>query len=429
MVSYLEKAPIMKKLKKSIWLALLYSLSLFSETLTLEVAIEDALKHHPDLKSLKLKVKQSKIFYKTAFSDYLPQLSLQANYNLTQTYVLPQNGAFNTIDDSGWNAGVNLKQKIWDFSKTSSLVDASKIDESVAYLSLKDAQALLSYKVKSLYELMVVQKEAIGVREKDLEAKEAYYKQALALVKQGLKTNADASRFLSSVYIAKENLAIAEASFQKAKNSLSLYIGREIADDVLLQKDVLEQNLKQKERIEKSILSQNYQLQIASQNIVKNTLLHKASKASRFGSIDGIASYTHFDTLNAYDAKVLGLTLNIPLYSGGRTSSEIQQIQIASKISKEQQVSKILALKEELESLIIDIKRYNKSIEAKYAQEKSAQETLNLLSGRYDEGLSTYIEVLDASSLVLNAKLGLLESYYLKSVAINRLYYLQGKIK
>jgi outer membrane protein TolC len=51
-----------------------------------------------------------------------------------------------------------------------------------------------------------------------------------------------------------------------------------------------------------------------------------------------------------------------------------------------------------------------------------------VLDGRYKEGLSTYIEVLDASSLVLDAKLGLLEAYYEKTLSIDRIDYLKGKI-
>ena len=205
-------------------------------------------------------------------------------------------------------------------------------------------------------------------------------------------------------------------------------MGKKIDKDVVLQRDILKQELTQEPNLEQSVLTQNYQLQVTSQSINKNRLLHKATEAEHFGSIDGVASYTHFDTLNTYDAKNLGVVLSIPLYSGGRTSAQVQQVAIATQISKEQKASKVLALKEELESLLIDIKRYNKTIAAKQAQEQSAQETLDVLSGRYKEGLTTYIEVLDATSLLLNAQLGLLESYYAKSIAIERVHYLQGKI-
>jgi outer membrane protein TolC len=87
-----------------------------------------------------------------------------------------------------------------------------------------------------------------------------------------------------------------------------------------------------------------------------------------------------------------------------------------------------MALKEELRSLIIDIKRYSKTVKAKKAQLVSARSTLKVLEARYKEGLATYIEVLDSTTLVLNAKLGVLEAYYSRSLALDRIDYLKGKI-
>jgi len=79
----------------------------------------------------------------------MPQISLNATYNPTQTYVLPVNGLFHTKEGAGWNTGVTLKQKIWDFSKTTSKIDAQKVQEKIADFSLQEAKALLVYRVKT----------------------------------------------------------------------------------------------------------------------------------------------------------------------------------------------------------------------------------------------------------------------------------------
>jgi len=401
---------------------------LYAKTLTLQESIDKTLSNHPDIKSFALKIEQSQAGYRSAYSNYLPQINAQAQYNAVQTFVFPFNGVFNTVDDDSWSAGVALKQKIWDFSKTSAKVDAFAVDEKISKLSLADLKALMVYRVKALYDSMIVQEEAIRVREKDLESKKAYYDQAKALVRNGLKTEADASRFLSAVYIAQDNLAIAKATYMKAKSTLSLYMNEEIDDDVELENKLLQRDFSASQNIEKNIEDENYQLKIYKYTTEKNRLLHKSAKASHYGSIDAYASYTHFDTLNTYDSKLAGISLSIPIYSGGMLSAEAQKAEIAAQISSEQKASKLLALKDELNALLIDIERYNKTIAAKKAQMQSALNTKSVLEGRYKEGLATYIEVLDATSLVLNAKLGLLEAYYQKSMAINRIEYLKGKI-
>jgi outer membrane protein TolC len=406
---------------------LLFTSLLNARVLSMQESIEKTLQNHPDLKSFELQIRKSKHSYKSAVADYLPQLSLEAEYDPTKTFVLPANGSLETKDEDSWSAGVFLKQKIWDFEKTTSKIKATRYDEDISKLSLKDAQALMVYKVKSLYMQMILQKEAIKVREKDLESKEAYYAQAKALVEQGLKTNADASRFLSSVYAAKDELAIANSIYEQAKTSLSLYMGEMIEDNIELENDLIQQDYSFDRDSINEALQSNYQLQIESQNIDKNMLLHKSAKASHYGSIDGVAYYNHIDNLDDYDSKMVGVVLSVPIYSGGRTTAEEQTAQISTQIAKQAKASQELNLKDELTTLMLEIKRYNSTILAKKSQIDASNETKKVLEARYNEGLATYIEVLDAVTVVLNAELDLLQAYYSKSLAIQRIQYLEGK--
>ncbi len=416
-------------LKKSVLLlSLLGMQELYAHTLTLRTAIDSTLAHHPDVKTFMLRIQQAEQGYNAAYADYLPQVDLSATYAPTQTFALPVNGSFHTVNERSLHAGVTLHQKVWDFSKTSSLVDASKIDTDIAKLSLDEVKALLGYKVKSLYALLVVQREAIVVRSQDLKAKKAFYAQAKALVKQGLKTHADANRFLSAVYAAKDSLAIARAAFEKAKISLSLYMGREIHTSVKLQSKALKQKYTVHKNTERKVLAHNYKVKKDRLNIHKNRLLHKSAKSAHFGSIDLVASYDRFDTLNQYNSDYVGVNYNVSLYSGGRLGALEQKAHIATMIAQEQEASDTLALKEELRALLTDIKRYSQTIRAKKVQVTSAKSAQRELRARYKEGLATYIEVLDSTSAVLNAQLGVLEAYYSRSLAIDRIEYLKGKI-
>jgi len=415
-------------MKKILIIMLLFlNTGIFAGTLILDECIDKAINTHPDIKHFMLQIDKSQRGVDVAQADYLPQISLNAEYDPIKTYTLPANGVFNTKDSDGWSVGGVVNQKIYDFSKTTSNIDAQKEQISIAELSLQDAKALLAYKVKLQYELMVVQNEAIEVRQKDMKAKEELYNQAKALVKQGMKTTADATRFLSSFYIAKDNYAISKASFDKARARLSLYINEDIKADVTLENTILNTSLHVSS--EDEILQSSPALSALKKDIVKNTLVYKSTKASHYGSIDAIASYTHQDTLNEYDATLLGVTLKIPLYSGGRTSAFVQQAIIDKQNSEATYDSKILLLREEIESLFIDLKRYEKTIAAKKAQKDAATSTYELLNARYKEGLSIYIEVLDALSQKLDAELGLLSAMYEKSSSIHRLEYLQGKIR
>ena len=409
---------------------LLMFLSLHAELLTQEEAITKAIAYHPDIKRFIYQVTATEESVKATRSDYLPQVRLNAEYDPTRTYVLPQNGRFNTIQSDGWQAGVVLNQKIWDFGKTGSAIDSSKVDTKIAELSLSDAKALLAYNVKRQYALMLVQHKAVGVRKKDMEAKEMLYKQSEAMFTQGMRTRADATRFLSSYYVAVDNLSISEAAYEKARIALSLYIGEKVDANVTLQEDLLsptETRYADADLLFGEIEEKNPQLKSAQQSVHKSDLVYKSVHASHYGSIDAVASYNYQDTLNSYDATLVGITLTIPLYVGGRISAQAQQAKLAQASAKAAYESRALALEQEVQGLFIDLKRYEKTIKAKQAQLEASKQTQTLLNARYKEGLSTYIEVLDATALYLNAELGLLEAYYSRSVILNRIDYLEGK--
>jgi len=412
-------------MKTFLILTVLFLDSLLAQKLSLNEAIQKALDTHPDIKKFELQVSKSKSTLDVSRADYLPQVNLNAEYNPTKTYVFPANGSFNTLNNDGYQVGASVHQKIWDFDKTLLNIDAKKENISIAKLSLSDAKAYLAYKVKLQYELILVQRLAMGVRQKDLESKEALYKQAQALVEQGMKTSADASRFLSSFYVAKDNLAISTASFDKARNTLSIYINEEIKKNIELDNTML--NIYSVSD-EKKIIEGSPSLQALKKQIQKTSLEYQSVNSSHYGSVDFVASYNYINTLNAYDSSLVGITFDMPLYSGGRISAISQQAQIDSQSSQAEYDSKRLALQDEIQSLLIDLKRYEKTIAAKEAQLRAAQSTSNLLEARYKEGLSTYIEVLDSSALKLDAQLGLLSARYERSSAIHKLEYLEGKI-
>jgi len=409
----------------------LFALILQANTLSLEECIDKTLKNHPDIKKLSLSVSRTEAMVGIAKADYLPQINANAQYNPINTFVMPQNGSFNTIEDDSWQVGVQLNQKLYDFSKTTSTINAYKKDTEIASLSLGDQKALLAYTVKIQYSIVLLQTKALEVREEDLKTKEELYNQAKAFVKEGLKTEADALSLLSAVYIAEDSLAQTKSELDKALSTLSIYMGEKIDSNTKFEDNGTQndRDIEDTQALLESILVNNYEVKSRQQQIYRDEFLYEATKAGHYGSIDAVASYTHLDTLNEYDTSQIGISINIPIYSGGRVSAQTEQSRIAKDESKESYNSKKLLLEDEMQRLIIDLKKFKHTVKAKEALLDSSQATKEIVEARYKEGLSTYIEVLDASSTYLFANLGLLEAKFNINNIINRLDYLQGIIQ
>lgn len=409
----------------SLFLAL-FTLSLHAQTLTLQTCIEKSIQNHPDIKKLSFGLQQSSYAVDVAKADYLPQVNLSADYNPHNTFVMPQNGTFKTITGDSWQVGAQLNQKIYDFSKTTSTIKANEKGQKIASLSLKDAEALLSYNVKNIYNLALFQTKALQTREKDYQTKEELYKQAVALVREGLKTQADEMSMLSALYSAEDAKAQSKAELHKALTTLSLYMGENVEFNVTLSDDFIDKK-EYFNATKEDAMQKNYSLSSAEEQIKRDSLLYSAAKAQNYGSIDAVASYTHQSSLNEYDSSMVGIGIKIPLYSGGKISAQAQISRIDIEIAKESYNTKKLQLQEEIDNLLIDLQRFHYTTKAKEALIDSTNATKTIVEARYKEGLSTYIEVLDASSLNLQATLGLLESKFAIRKIMDRLEYLRGE--
>ena len=403
------------------------AMSLHADTLTMHRCIDKALTTHPDIKTFMLRLDQSGAAYKSEKSAYFPQIALHGNYDFQRTYTLPRNGQFDTKDDNGWSAGVGLRQKLWDFEKSSHLVDASKTGREIAGLSLEEARNLLRLSVKSAYLLTLLNHETVAVYASDLKTKEALYAQAKALRRQGLKTRADELRIYAALEEAKDTLFSARSAYAKAKITLETLIGEPISPQTDFESALLK-----RERFdtagftETALLRHNPTLKRLSREARQNRQRYLAATDQRYGSIDLVADFSHVDTLSAYDSKQAGVQYTAPIFAGGKLSAEAQKLKIASQISKEQQASRTRALLQELRALKEDLKSLRYTIKAKKAQIAAAQESRKLLSARYKVGLTTYIEILDTDALYLKSRLALLQTYYRLAGTIYRLQYLTG---
>ncbi|WP_456457327.1 TolC family protein [Nitratifractor sp.] len=415
-------------MKKLTILLLITIVGLHAKVLKLNDCIDKALTTHPDVRAFMLKVRQQNEGVKMERGAWLPHVSIYAEYDPQRTYVMPQLGTFNTVNDSGWSAGISASQQLFDFSRSSHAIRSAKIRHEISRLSLEETKALMRYEVRVAYALLLVQKAALKARKKDLVAKKALYEQAKALVKQGLKTRADESRFLSSVRQAEDALAIAQASYEKARITLEQYLGEPIPEGTRFEEWRLENAAKSSVRTNpKQILANNLQVRIARKNREASYEQFLAKRLERYGTVNLVAQADHFDTLSRYDSTVVGVRYSAPIYSGGRLSAQAQQSRIAEMVAAAEKDSKKRAITKEARSILADLKETRKRIAARLSQLRSADETKALIEARYEQGLATYMEVLDAEAVWLEAKLGLLSAYYTRLERQSRLEYLNAK--
>ena len=412
---------------------LICSAFLQAETLTLQECIDMTLKNHPDVHTFMLTVEQSQKDLASSKSAYRPQVAVHLEYDPLRTYVMPVMGKFSTDDDTLFHSDIVLNQKLWDFKKTSNRIAASRLQKDISRLSLEDVKNQLALRVEQVYDAVLLQESLIALRKKDLETKEALYKQALAMQKQGLRTKADAARFHASVFGAKEALSEAKAAYEKARNSLSFLIGEKLQNDVrfenhLRQIERLKLSSEKKKMLHEALL-QNPSLQKMHKEIEKADKLYQASKSERYGSIDATLMASHEESLSNYDTKLVALKAELPLYMGGKLKAQMQKAKIAKAKAQMQYQSLLLKYREQLDALLIDLSHADVSIAAKKESIKAAKAALDVVRARYKEGLVTYLQLLDAVTLYESSQVAYIGALARKSDILYQIKSLTGADK
>ncbi|HBH68301.1 MAG TPA: outer membrane channel protein TolC, partial [Erwinia persicina] len=122
---------------------------------------------------------------------------------------------------------------------------------------------------------------------------------------------------------------------------------------------------------------------------------------------------------NISGSNQVGLSFNMPLYSGGSVSSQVKQAQYAFVAASEQLESAHRSTVQTVRSSFNNVNASISSIEAYKQSVVSAQSSLDAMEAGYSVGTRTIVDVLDATTTLYNAKQQLANARY--SYMINQL--------
>jgi len=184
----------------------------------------------------------------------------------------------------------------------------------------------------------------------------------------GLKTEADSERLYASLLEAKDLLATSRNEGRKFIHLLRVLTGI-VEDNITIEDDFTERSRTilpsfTDAQWHKMLTNNNAELKALSSKIKQSQSLYESSKTEHYGTVISVGSVGN-DTLH----------------------------------------SREYTLWQELYESILDTNRLDNTIEAKKMAARALGKTVTITEGRYKEGLSTYIEVLEAQRAYDNARI------------------------
>lgn len=440
-------------LKKIFAVLILVNSALYGQSLTIEDAIDYALKHNQRISQYLAKLNQKEYQNFEAIGNFLPQINLNASYthlndpiridldpirqamiqlqsknqvelaniyNLLQGYPQLTNEQRNFLFNQYSN---QLNSVIPPFTKelkrqdykTATLVCIqpvfsggkllvakrfSSLDEKAAEVELKQIKDEVAKEVIKKYLTVVLMNDVIKIRTDVLESVKKHRDRSDKMLKQGLISNHNLLR-------AEVALAEAEKNFFEDKNKLELAyldlkneMGMDLNEIIVISDSLTFQEFTDSlDNLISLAKNDNLILQLTE---LKRQQAEQKFNVERSSFLPTLAAFGKYELYPEYLSALeprwaIGLTLNINLFNGFRDYAKLQ--------TADYLIDEVSAFQKNLEnkiSLLVN-KNYKDAINSKEKYFKNltklslTRENLRLNEKRFETGLGTSLEVVDAN--------------------------------
>lgn len=391
--------------------------------LDLETALEIALSDNPTVKVAEAEIEKKGYAEKGAYASLFPQIDFVGSYNRAlqkQTMVLGDNSIKVGVDNDyslGFNAAMPLvNAQLW---KSLSI---SALDVDLAVEQARASKIDMVHQVTKSYFGVMLAKDSYEVLLESYNNAMQNYLDVKQKYEQGTVAEYDLIRADVAVKNVEPSVFQAENAVTLAKWQLKALLALDLDLNVDIKEDLndYEANLFGDYLALQTGLQDNTTLR---QFDIQDELLNTSLKMQKFEylptlSLTGNYSWTAMANdfkFNNYDwnsYSIIGVTLTVPIFSGGSKYNAIRQTRVSidqlrwQREDTERNLQ--LAVKQQMDNMNVSVKQYDaarKGIE-------QAERGYLIAQKRYDTGAGTLLELNDAELALTQARLNFNQSIY-----------------
>lgn len=384
-------------------------------------AYKDAMQNDPATLKAKAQYDIARESEKTAFAGLLPSVNLTGSYSLINqegynedTFVIEDN----EITDLQF--GISLSQAIFRMDTWYSLDAAEKraLQAQAGYDLAK--QALVSrvtaayfnvLKAQDTLEFVQAEKKAI---ERQLEQTKQRFNVGLTAITDVHEAQAKFDNAVATEIRSRNNVEI-------AKEAIREITGKYYAKFDGLNTERFSATMPKPLKVQQWVTkSENNNLELKAKELVLEAAKYdiKRAKAGHYPTLTLNAALSSQDRdINSFDADALnsnsiGLSLNVPLYSGGATSSAVRQAQANYVFASEDREATHRAVVRQVRTSFADVVALVSTIKALEQSVVSADSALKATQAGFEVGTRTIVDVLDSTQNLYRAKSQLSSTRY-----------------
>ncbi len=450
-------------------LLLLSSNFLLSQTkqYSLEDAIRTALENNYETKSRLLEITKAQAAVSEAYGYALPSVDFKTGFNhFLETPKIPfpnfqsmlTNATYSILFDenvlprdnskympmtttlqsftqaNSYEAAVQFSQILFN-SAVLEGIGASGTYLQTSKVALKANIASTVNAVRKSFYTVILAKQLLEITNASFENAKKNLASVKALEKQGLVSEFDALQAEVQVENIHPIVLQIENTLKMAKESFKLTLGLPQNEDI----DVLGEltfsdgQVPDVSEAVNQAMGSNYDiLTLENKQKVDNAFV-EITRSEYWPTLVAFGSYSLNGTSNNlkfqnYRSAMIGISLNINLFSGMRTKNKVEQSLIDVE-KTEMQINQLRhAIALQVKNQINELERIKSNVEAQERNVRLAEKSYELSTIRYREGTGNQLEIQNADLALRQARTNLLNSYYDFTTARSELETLIGNV-
>ncbi|MEM9478248.1 MAG: efflux transporter outer membrane subunit [Verrucomicrobiota bacterium] len=319
-------------------------------------------------------------------------------------------GQFGPSYSTQYRVGLALNWEIDLWGRIRRLVEAANADADAAQALVEDARLSLTSQLARNYFALrfldaerVVLLDAVKIREENTERVRARFEEEVT-------SELDVARAETELAATKADLALLDGPRERFENAIAVLIGEQPSKFQISRKGYHGQLPVIPTGLPVDLLGRRPDVRAAERQLAASSARIGAAKAEFYPRL----SLTGSGALSSIDASdflswssrtfAFGPTLETPLFQGGRLKSNARRAEAEHREALANFQQAVLAAFRDVEDSLATLASLRSAATAQEAAVKASSKALELSDLRYEEGLVSYLEVVDSQRERLSAK-------------------------
>lgn len=348
-------------------------------------------------------------------SALLPQINLAANYSGSRVQGNNDFGFVEASNNSGFSGALKLNQSIYDRSNWVNLDIAEKVARQSDSIYASSQQDLILRVVNAYFEILRAMDDLEFVR-----AEKAAFARQLEQTKQRFDVGLSAITDVHDAQAQYDNVLadeiLTENRLMNSYEELHEITGQQHQDIDVLDTARFSASAPQPTVTDLVKTAGNENLRLLTSRITQDIARDKISLAES-GHLPTLSfatdySYTELSSFNTDGTITASINLNLPVYTGGRITSEVKQAQFSYVSTSEELEGVYRGVVKDVREFYNNINASIGSLRAYQQSVISAQSALEATEAGFDVGTRIIVDVLQATRRLYDANRQLANARY-----------------